>query len=96
MTSCLSKQSSIFLREEMICFCWVFTCSECFGVVFFCLVISASITLLQKRLNTKNTNENNNNFLKTLSPLKERKDFIRYDLFKDGHKMDAFIDKIIN
>jgi len=37
-----------------------------------------------------------NNFLTKLSPLKERDDFIRYDLFKDGHKMDAFIDKVIN
>ena len=35
------------------------------------------------------------NFIGSLSPLKERADFIRYDFYKDGHKMDEFIDKVI-
>ena len=35
------------------------------------------------------------NFLSDLSPLKERDNFIRYDMFKDGHKLDEFSDKII-
>ena len=35
------------------------------------------------------------NFLSDLSPLKERNDFIRYDMFKDGHKLDEFSNKII-
>ena len=35
------------------------------------------------------------NFLSDLSHLKERNDFIRYDMFKDGHKLDEFSDKII-
>ena len=37
-----------------------------------------------------------NNFIGALSPLNEREDFVRYDFYKDGHKMDAFIDKVIN
>jgi GTPase SAR1 family protein len=35
------------------------------------------------------------NFICSLSPLKERADFIRYDYYKDGHKMDAFTDKVL-
>ena len=35
-------------------------------------------------------------FLRNLSPLRERKDFIRYDMFKDGHKLDEFTEKVIN
>ena len=35
------------------------------------------------------------NFLSDLSPLRERENFIRYDMFKDGHKLDEFTDKII-
>ena len=37
-----------------------------------------------------------NNFLNTLSPLRDRNDFIRYDMFKDGHKLDQFTKKIFN
>ncbi len=38
-----------------------------------------------------------NNFICDLShPLNKRKDFIRYDMFKDGHKLDEFTDKLIN
>jgi hypothetical protein len=37
-----------------------------------------------------------NVFIKNLSPLRERKDFIRYDLFKDGYKLDEFTDKVLN
>ena len=35
------------------------------------------------------------NFLSDLSPLRERNNFIRYDMFKDGHKLNEFSDKII-
>jgi thymidylate kinase len=35
------------------------------------------------------------NFLSDLSPLRERINFIRYDLFKDGHKLDEFTNKIM-
>jgi thymidylate kinase len=37
-----------------------------------------------------------NNFLRTLSPLRDRNDFIRYDMFKDGHKLDQFTNRIFN
>ena len=37
-----------------------------------------------------------NNFIGTLSPLKNRSDFIRYDMFKDGHKLDEFTNKLID
>ena len=37
-----------------------------------------------------------NVFIKNLSPLRERKDFIRYDMFKDGYKLDQFTDRIFN
>lgn len=36
-----------------------------------------------------------NNFLSTLSPLRDRKDFMRYDMFKDGYKLDEFTNKIM-
>ena len=36
-----------------------------------------------------------NNFLSKLSPLRERDNFIRYDRFKDGHKLDDVKEKII-
>ena len=35
------------------------------------------------------------NFLSSISPLRERDNFVRYDMFKDGHKLDEFTDKII-
>ena len=35
------------------------------------------------------------NFLSEISPLRERDNFIRYDMFKDGHKLDEFSNKII-
>tara|TARA_R100001015_G_C4621020_1_gene178127 strand:+ start:177 stop:740 length:564 start_codon:yes stop_codon:yes gene_type:complete len=37
-----------------------------------------------------------NNFLNTLSPLRDRNDFIRYDLFRDGHKLAEFTKRIFN
>ena len=35
-------------------------------------------------------------FLRNLSPLRDKKDFVRYDMFKDGHKLDEFTSKIFN
>jgi hypothetical protein len=37
---------------------------------------------------------NNNSYLSKISPLRERDNFIRYDMFKDGHRLDEVSDKI--
>jgi hypothetical protein len=35
-----------------------------------------------------------NSFLSLLCPLKNRKDFVRYDMFKEGHDLNRVVEKI--
>ena len=41
-------------------------------------------------------NFHQNNLMDTLAPLKKRPDFIRYDMFKEGHDLNAVTERIID
>ena len=45
---------------------------------------------------SKLVNFHKNNLMDQLAPLKRRPDFIRYDMFKEGHDLDAVTERIID